>query len=252
LTFDDGYSSYEQTMDLLIKESISAIFFISLRKEKYWWDILSKILFENRHVEKSNYIKINNLLTELGCHFNIEESINSNLMDVLRKWSVTDKVFPFNRNKAFYFLAKKIEDVDHYKKSRMLDVVNSLSNEKRNFSYLLNKKLINYHKIGYHTINHYNLSKLSYDNQKIEIELGKKELESIINQQVKIFAYPFGNRYHYNADTLEIVKRNFNFAFSNFEGLVHKDSNIYEMPRFLVRDWDIDSFIKNIKRFFKY
>ena len=252
LTFDDGYSSYEQTMDLLIKESISAIFFISLRKEQYWWDILSKILFENQHVEKSNYIKINNLLTELGCHFNIEESINFNLMDVLRKWSVTDKVFPFNRNKAFYFLAKEMEDVDHYKKSRMLDIVNSLSNEKRNFSYLLNKKLINYHKIGYHTINHYNLSKLSYDNQKIEIELGKKELESIINQQVKIFAYPFGNRYHYNADTLEIVKRNFNFAFSNFEGLVHKDSNIYEMPRFLVRDWDIDSFIQNIKRFFRY
>ena len=173
-------------------------------------------------------------------------------MDVLRKWSVTDKVFPFNRNKAFYFLAKEMEDVDHYTKSRMLDIVNSLSNEKRNFSYLLNEKFIDYHKIGYHTINHYNLSKLSYDNQKIEIELGKKELESIINRKVKIFAYPFGNRYHYNADTLEIVKRNFNFAFSNFEGLVHKDSNIYEMPRFLVRDWDIDSFIQNIKRFFKY
>ena len=107
LTFDDGYSSYEQTMDLLLKESISAIFFISLRKEQYWWDILSKILFENQHVEKSNYIKINNLLTELGCHFNIEESIDSNLMDVLRKWSVTDKVFPFNRNKAFLFFSKR-------------------------------------------------------------------------------------------------------------------------------------------------
>ena len=85
LTFDDGYSSYEQTMDLLIKESISAIFFISLRKEKYWWDILSKILFENQHVEKSNYIKINNLLAELGCHFKVEESINSNLMDNIKK-----------------------------------------------------------------------------------------------------------------------------------------------------------------------
>ena len=252
LTFDDGYSSYEQTMDLLMKESISAIFFISLRKEKYWWDILSKILFENQHVEKSNYIKINNLLTELGCHFNIEESINSNLMNVLRNWSVTDKVFPFNRNKAFYLLAKELENVDHYKKSRMLDTVTSLSNEKRNFSYLSNEKLVDYHKIGSHTINHYNLSKLSYDNQKIEIELGKKELESIINRQVKIFAYPFGNRYHYNADTLKIVKRNFNFAFSNFEGRVHKDSNIYEIPRFLVRDWSIDSFIQNIKRFFRY
>ena len=252
LTFDDGYSSYEQTMDLLLKESISAIFFISIRKEEYWWDILSKILFENQHVEKSNYIKINNLLTELGCHFNIEESINSNSMDVLRKWSVTDKVFPFNRNKAFYFLAKEMEDVDHYKKSRMLDTVTSLSDRKRNFSYLSNEKLIDYHKIGSHTINHYNLSKLNYDNQKIEIELAKKELESIINKQVKIFAYPFGNKYHYNFDTLEIVKRNFNFAFSNFEGLVHKDSNIYEIPRFLVRDWDIDNFILKIKRFFRY
>ncbi|MFL3005263.1 MAG: polysaccharide deacetylase family protein [Candidatus Neomarinimicrobiota bacterium] len=252
LTFDDGYSSYQQTMDLLLKESISAIFFISLRKEKYWWDILSKILFENQHVKKSNLIKINNLLTDIGYHFKIEECISADLMDVLRKWSVTDEVFPSNRNKAFYFLAKEMEDVNHYTKNNILDVINSLSNEKRNFSYLLNKKLITYHKIGCHTINHYNLSKLNYDNQKIEIELGKKELESIINKQVKIFAYPFGNKYHYNSDTLEIVKRNFNFAFSNFEGLVHKDSNIYEMPRFLVRDWDIDNFILNIKRFFRY
>ena len=252
LTFDDGYSSYEQTMDLLLQESISAIFFISLKKEKYWWDILSKILLENEDIEQSNYIKINNLLTELGYYFKVEERIDPNLMDMLRQWTVTDKNFPFNRNKAFYFLAKEIEDVNHYKENRLLDIVTSLSDEKRNFSYLLNKKLIKYHKIGYHTINHYNLSKLSYDNQKVEIELGKKELESIINQQVKTFAYPFGNRYHYNADTLEIVKRNFNFAFSNFEGRVHKDSNIYEMPRFLVRDWDIDDFILNMKRFFRY
>ena len=54
LTFDDGYSSYKQTMDLLLKESISAIFFISLRKEKYWWDILTKILFENQDVESDH------------------------------------------------------------------------------------------------------------------------------------------------------------------------------------------------------
>ena len=61
-------------------------------------------------------------------------------MDVLRKWSVTDKVFPFNRNKAFYFLAKEMEDVDHYKKSRMLDIVNSLSNEKKEFFIFIKQK----------------------------------------------------------------------------------------------------------------
>ena len=251
LTFDDGYSSYNETMELLLKESISAIFFISSRKKKYWWDILSKILFENQHVEKSNYEKINALLAGLGCHFKIEESINFNLMKTLSNWNLTNENFPFNRNKAFYFLAKEMENINHYKKNRISDLITSLSNEKRNFSYLSNKRLIDHHKIGYHTINHYNLSKLSYENQKIEIELGKKEFESLINGKVELFAYPFGNRYHYNDNTLEIVKKNFNFAFSNFEGLVHKDSNIYELPRFLVRDWDIDKFILKFTSFFR-
>ena len=109
--------------------------FYFIEKEKYWWDILSKILFDNQHIEKSNYIKINNLLTDIGCQFKVEERISSNLMDMLRQWTVTDKTFPFNRNKAFYFLAKKWININHYKKSRMLDIVTSLSDEKRNFSY---------------------------------------------------------------------------------------------------------------------
>ena len=37
-------------MELLKKELIPSIFFISLRKEKYWWDILSEILLENQHL----------------------------------------------------------------------------------------------------------------------------------------------------------------------------------------------------------
>ena len=116
--------------------------------------------------------------------------------------------------------------------------------------YLKEKHLTEHHKIGFHTINHFNLSKLRYNDQRKEIELGKKDLDSIIGKKVEIFAYPFGGRIHYNEITLEIVRRNFNFAFSNFEGLVYEDSNIYELPRFLVRDWEIDKFIKKIKGFF--
>ena len=113
------------------------------------------------------------------------------------------------------------------------------------------RNLIDYHKLGFHTINHFNLSKLSYDNQKKEIEIGKKSLDARVGKNVEIFAYPFGNKIHYNNDTLKIVKKNFKYAFSNFEGLVHKDSNIYELPRFLVRDWDIDKFILKFKSFFR-
>ena len=80
---------------------------------------------ENQYVEKSNYEKINALLEELGCHFKIEKSINFDLMKTLRNWNLTNGNFPFNRNKAFYFLAKEMENINHYKKNRILDLIKS-------------------------------------------------------------------------------------------------------------------------------
>ena len=250
LTFDDGYASYRDTMELLKEELISAIFFISLRKEKYWWDILSRLLLENQHLKSPELKKINYLLSDMGYQFQVEEHIDSKLMRTLTKWDVTVNNFPFNRNKAFYLLAKKLEEIDSYHESKLLKIITSLSNARRDFSYLKEKHLTEHHKIGFHTINHFNLSKLSYNDQRKEIELGKKHLDSIVGKEVEIFAYPYGGRIHYNETTLEIVRRNFNFAFSNFEGLVYEDSNVYELPRFLVRDWKIDKFIKKIKGFF--
>ena len=250
LTFDDGYASYKDTMELLKAELIPSIFFISLREEKYWWDILSELLLDNQHLRFNERNIINNLLADLGHQFQVEEYIESSLMNRLGKWDVTVNNFPFKRNKAFYLLAKQMEEVDSYSESKFLDTITGLSDGKRDFSYLNEKHLIEYHKIGSHTINHFNLSKLSYENQKKEIELSKNYLNAMVGTEVEIFAYPFGGKNHYNEMTLEIVKKNFNFAFSNFEGLVYRDSNIYELPRFLVRDWGIDRFIKKIKSFF--
>ena len=252
ITFDDGYSSYKQTMKFLYDESVSAIFFISSNKERYWWDTLSSILLQNRSVNDKNFKIINSLISYLGSHFEIERNIDFESMNALNNWKITDKNYPFNRNKAFYLIADKIEYVDYLEQKKILKIVSSLSNKKRNFSYLSNEKLINYHRIGFHTVNHLNLSKLGYEDQKKEIELGKKNFESLIKRQIDIFAYPFGTKYHYNDETLKIVKNNFAFAFSNFYGLVHKKSNLFELPRFLVRDWSIDKFEMKINNFFNY
>ena len=251
LTFDDGYSSYKDTMQFLKKEFISAMFFITIRKKKHWWDILSKLLFHHQHVENNVYKEINNILANRGYAFKIEEYIDSNSIQTLRNWDITKAKFPFKRNKAFYLLARAMEESNYFESNSLLESLSGLTNETRDFSYLDEKNLIDYHKLGFHTINHFNLSKLSYNNQKKEIEIGKKSLDARLGKNVETFAYPFGNKIHYNNDTLKIVKKNFKYAFSNFEGLVHKDSNIYELPRFLVRDWDVDNFIIKVKTFFK-
>ena len=217
LTFDDGYASYKDTMELLKKELISAIFFISLRQEKYWWDILSGLLLENQILKSFERSKINYLLANLGHQFQVEEYIDSSLLSRLKKWDVTVNNFPFNRNKAFYLLAKQMEKIDPYQEDKLLETITSLSNKRRDFSYLNEKHLIEYHKIGFHTINHFNLSKLKYDDQRKEIEFGKKYLDEMLGKEVKVFAYPFGGKIHYNEITLEIVKKNFNFAFSTLK-----------------------------------
>ena len=207
LTFDDGYSSYEQTMNLLYDESISAIFFISSSKERYWWDTLSSILLQNRSVNDENFKIINSLISYLGFDFKIERNIDYNSMDTLSNWITTDKNYPFNRNKAFYFIADKIEHVDYLEQKKIIRIVSSLSNKKRNFYYFSNKKLINYHRIGFHTVNHPNLSKLGYEDQKKEIELGKKNFESLIKRQIDIFAYPFGTTKEAGTQEFELASR---------------------------------------------
>ena len=47
-----------------------------------------------------------------------------------------------------------MEEIDSYQESKLLEIITSLSNKKRDFSYLNEKHLIEHHKIGFHTINH--------------------------------------------------------------------------------------------------
>ena len=69
---------------------------------------------------------------------------------------------------------------------------------------------------------------------------------------MKYFAYPFGSSDHYNENTINIAKEYFNLAFSNYPGLIHKESNPYELPRFLVRDWCLSDFKYKIEGYFNY
>ena len=92
-------------MNLLYDESISAIFFISSKKEKYWWDTLSKILLENKSISDENFKIINSLLSNIGYQFQIEKYVNK--LDTLSAWNIGNQNFPFNRNRAFYLIAKK-------------------------------------------------------------------------------------------------------------------------------------------------
>jgi peptidoglycan/xylan/chitin deacetylase (PgdA/CDA1 family) len=97
--------------------------------------------------------------------------------------------------------------------------------------------------VGGHTASHPRLAALSAAAQRREIEEGKRVLESIVEDRITSFAYPFGRMADYTADTMQIVRdAGFARACSNQAGRVDRSTNPFALPRLFVRDWDGDEF----------
>jgi peptidoglycan/xylan/chitin deacetylase (PgdA/CDA1 family) len=97
--------------------------------------------------------------------------------------------------------------------------------------------------IGSHTVTHPVLASLSPTAGGEEIRQSKVRLEEILAHPVTSFAYPYGGRAHYTKQTVAAVRETgYQRACSNFDGLVRPNSDRWELPRFLVRDWDAEEF----------
>ena len=83
----------------------------------------------------------------------------------------------------------------------------------------------------------------------MEIVESKKTLEAVLDRKVRSFAYPYGTRAHYASETVDLVRQaGFEYACSNFPGVVRPNADILQLPRILVRDWDGDTFKRFLKK----
>lgn len=104
--------------------------------------------------------------------------------------------------------------------------------------------------IGSHTISHPHLSNESILVQKEEISRSKSMIEKKIGQSISGFSYPFGGYQDVTAETVAIVKEvGYNYACMAYGGNVFSSSNEFELPRQIVRNWDIAMFVKKMNHF---
>jgi len=103
--------------------------------------------------------------------------------------------------------------------------------------------------IGAHTVTHPVLSALPLAAQQAEIEGSKGRLEEILGCPVTNFAYPYGLRSDYSAETVTAVEQaGFDCASSSYEDNVWRGSDRFQLPRRIVFDWDAEQFARKLRQ----
>jgi peptidoglycan/xylan/chitin deacetylase (PgdA/CDA1 family) len=92
--------------------------------------------------------------------------------------------------------------------------------------------------VGAHTISHPILARLPAERARHEIEEGRRQLEQMIGEPVRLFAYPNGRPGEdYTPETVELVRQaGFDAAFSTAWGVASAQSDPMQLPRFT--PWD--------------
>ncbi len=220
VTFDDGYAdNVEVALPILQRWAVPATFFLTtgfFGSGCMWNDHVIELL---RKIETPK-LSLSNLglgeyeITSMDARL---QMVNS----VLRQL----KHLPFE---------ERSHQVQRLENELNVDVSYSPMMQKEQVSVLTQAGM----GIGAHTVNHPILSRISLDEARQEIELGKQQLETLTKKEVTLFAYPNGAPGRdYEAGHVDLVKAaGFDAAFSTAWAAARCSDDFMQMPR--VGAWD--------------
>lgn len=240
VTFDDGYAdNFTEAKPILDKYAVPATIFVVSgmidSTKEFWWDNLERLLLLKKTPEvleldiSGQYYRWNTssqserYMTYVALHRFLKSTRYTEREDILfriAEW----KGAPIEGR--FTHRAMTTEQLRALRESPNID-------------------------IGAHTQIHPVLSALSRQEQFNEIWKSKIRLEQVLEQNITTFAYPFGSKCDYNMDTIEICKEiGFNIVCANFPGQVRKRVDKFQVPRWVIRNWDVNLFSEKLKEFY--
>lgn len=240
ITFDDGYADCAlEALPIIEEVGIPATFFVSTgtlgSRQEFWWDELEHIILENRDFPEQFVLTDTSfgqtwptvtvaerhvLFEEIQpCMRKIDAKRRENWLKQLRRWAPADKGICGEHR------AMTVEELKRLAQNSWVT-------------------------IGAHTVTHTALSSLALEDQRREIMDSRLQLEYWLGGEVKVFSYPFGTRVDYTHETVRLCKEaGFVKVAANFPAQVHSWTDLYQVPRQLVRDWPVDIFAEKLKGF---
>lgn len=261
VTFDDGYfDNLTNAKPLLERYDIPATVFVTTgyigSEREFWSDELERILLQPGRLPQTLSLTINGRPFEwtLGKAAFCSEKV----YERHRAWNVLKQNLLGPRQLLYVELHRLIRPLGDQEQRRVLDVLLAWAGAQplvrathRTLSAnevvcMAEGKLID---IGAHTVTHPVLSAFPPAVQRTEIRGSKARLEDMLGRSVTSFAYPYGFRSDYSADTVAAVKQaGFDCACSSYQDIVWRGSDRFQLPRVIVFDWNGEEFARRLKR----
>lgn len=259
ITFDDGYAdNLHAAKPLLERYGIPATVFLTTgylgHEREFWWDRLERVLLEPGTLPESLRLSINGgtYRWELGETAHYSEDVARRH----RSWKAGEGA-PTARHSLYVSLWELLSSLAEGERWHVLDEImawgSAESASRSGHRPLSPEEAVDLAQgelieVGAHTVTHPALSKLSTASQRAEILESKIRLQETLNLPVTSFSYPYGNR---SAETVAIVREaGFACACSNVAGVVGRSTDLFQLPRIPVQDWDGDRFAKWLSRWF--
>lgn len=260
ITFDDGYvDNLTEAAPILREAQMPATVFATAGPHQsvgeFFWDDLEGILLSPGRLPQRIELSMPDepIQADLGrsADYRADES------HAHRAWNVLQADDPTPRHKLYRDTCSRLHGATLDQRQRALEALTSWAGmvpSSRQTYRMMNAAEIRelarnpLVTIGGHTIDHPRLSNETPESQRHQILANRQILAAELGKRVRGFAYPFGTRHDYTAQTIALVKEaGYDFACSNFVGRVKPDSDPYQLPRCIVRDWEAEEFERHLR-----
>ncbi len=260
ITFDDGYTdNFTQAAPLLQASRLPATVFVATANldtpQEFWWDELERLLLLPGKVPETLTLAVHNqpICWKLGA----ATVYSKQDAEKYCAWNVLSPDTPTPRHRLYRELHGLLYPLDAATREAVLDALREWAGQSPDgrvtHRTATSAQIASVGKnplleIGAHTVNHSVLSHLPEAAQREEIGRCKAALESLTGQPVTSFSYPYGMPSDYSQHTLDIVRQcGFSVACANFEGRVTTYADRLQLPRYIVRNWTSEAFVRQLR-----
>jgi peptidoglycan/xylan/chitin deacetylase (PgdA/CDA1 family) len=276
-TFDDGYAdNIENARPLLADRGWPATLFITTGNvrsgREFWWDELETLLFSPGTLPArfdAQIPRTNSRLSFEGGELTEEEEAAS------RSWSLLSVRDVAPREHAYRKTAGILRNAHPDVREQLLSELRAWAEHPNSaprqshrpmtvdeVSSLATDDVID---VGAHTVSHPALAALTPREQSEELAASKRSLEELVDKPVTSFAYPYGNRSllrnvmnkltrgrrsapnSYTTTSRRLIQEaGFQEAWTTRPGTVSPQSDRFQLPRILVRDWSGDELLSRL------